>query len=159
MANKEAFLGFTFNGKHSSALNLFRVSSDDRYDINIGGNASDSTEDIDGANGTYVFDDTVKNLTWDIAVAFDNVDEAQFKQMKTLFDGMGLYDLSFDEDPDTVYKAKVQSPPKFTYVCFDEAATENDPCAWKEDDGAYYKRIYKGEGNIKFICYDAKPKK
>lgn len=157
-----AYLGFTFNGKHSiDAFNLYRTSISNRYELNLGGKPSDSTEDIGGANGTYAFKDTVKNLTWDIPVAFDNVTEAQFAQMKKTFDGMGLHDLHFDEDPIddcNTYLARVQSPPKFTFVCFDEETEKGVPDSWEEEKGHYYRRIYKGEGNIKFICYDAKPK-
>lgn len=155
-----AYLGFTFNEKHSiDDFNLYRTSTSNRYELNLSGNPSDSTEDIGGANGTYVFKDTVKNLTWDIPVAFDNITEAQFALMKKTFDGMGMYYLHFDEDPDDndhTYRARVQSPPNFTFVCFDEETEKGTPNSW-EEGGLYYRRIYKGEGNIKFICYDTRP--
>lgn len=41
------------------------------------------------------------------------------------------------------YDVKIKGQPKISYIAFDE----------KQDDGTI-KRVYKGEGNLQFVCYD-----
>ena len=46
------FCGFTFNGIHSSELNITRVSSGSRYNENLGAVFQDKTAQVEGGDGT-----------------------------------------------------------------------------------------------------------
>jgi phage-related protein len=59
-----------------------------------------------------------------------------------VFDGKGIHDLIFDEDPDKIWSAKVTGTASIKYICFEDASLEDS-----------FNRIYKGEGSITFTCY------
>ena len=52
---KGDFLGFTYNGIHSSELGIFRVSDGSRYTENLLPTIQDKTVQVPGADGTYYF--------------------------------------------------------------------------------------------------------
>jgi hypothetical protein len=81
-----------------------------------------------------------KQKPFSINFAFDNLTEADIRQLKQIFGVTdGLYELSFDERPYVVYDVKVQGVPTLKTICFDGK------------DGA---RVYKGEGTIQFVSYN-----
>ena len=47
----EDFVGFTYNGVHSSDLKIYRTNSGDRYDDNITATMTDKTVDVPGGDG------------------------------------------------------------------------------------------------------------
>ena len=51
MPSYEPFIGFTYNGIHSSELKIYRVSSSDRYDENITATMTDKVVDVPGGDG------------------------------------------------------------------------------------------------------------
>ena len=132
------FTGFRFGNIHSNELNLIVTSSSDRYSKNLIPAINDYTVAVPGGNGNYYFGSTFGNQEFTINIAFDNIDELTWRKMSIIFATDQLKDLVFDELPYKTYKAKVQSKPDFKYVCFND-----------ENKG----RVYKGEGTLKFICY------
>jgi hypothetical protein len=50
-----SFLGFTYNGKHSSELGIVRVSDGSRFNENLLPTIQDKTVPVPGGDGTYYF--------------------------------------------------------------------------------------------------------
>lgn len=133
----EDFIGFTYNGVHSSDLKIYRTSNGSRYDDNITATMTDKTVDVPGGDGQYYFGTTFKNRTFTVNYAFDNLEETDIVKIKEVFCGDGIHDLVFDEHPYKAWSAKVTGTASMKHLCFEEKG----------------KRIYRGEGSITFTCY------
>ena len=131
------FIGFTYNGVHSSELGIYRTSNGGRYDDNITATMNDKVAEVPGGDGQYYFGTTFTNRTFTVPFVFDNLTEEKIRLIKETFSGDGVHDLIFDEAPYKVWSAKVTGSATMKHLCFEE----NE------------KRIYKGEGNITFTCY------
>ena len=156
------FTGFSFDGIHSSSLNIIRVSSGDRYNEELQSDINDKTVEIPGNNGEYYYWSTYGPKTHSINIAFDSVTEKQFRQIRQLFGTKKVCPLIFDERPYKVYMAKLASPIELEYVCFDE-----EEWYWESEGHDNYipgsinhkvytgkkRRIYKGEGTIELVSY------
>ena len=138
MAEKKDYVGFTYNGKHSSDLNILRVSSSNRYSENIAPTFADTTADNPGADGTFYFGTFHRLRQFNVSIAFDSLTEANLRAVRQWLDGKNVHDLVFDEAPNKTYSAKVTSTPTLKYIPF------------LDENGG---RIYKGEGTIQFTCY------
>lgn len=136
----EDFIGFRFGNVHTEDLHLVVVSSGNRYEKNLLPDHSDYHSKITGGDGSYYFGQTFNSRKFSVSVAFDNVSEEIFRKISQTFATDKLQDLVFDEMPYKTYKAKINAKPEFKYVCFVDKDTNE--------------RVYKGEGTLKFICYD-----
>lgn len=132
------FCGFTFNGIHTSELNIIRVSNGSRYNGTLGPAFQDKTAPIEGGDGILFWDSFYTNNPFPIQFAFDSITEAQFRRLRQVFCAKAIGELIFDETPYKAYTAKVQSPAQIQYICFDDKNGN---------------RVYKGEGTIQFIAY------
>lgn len=138
MAYDYDFIGFTYNGKHSiDDFGVYRTSDGSRYNDNLVPAMTDKTTDVPGGNGQYYFYTTHKNRQFNIPIAFDNLSEPKYREMRGWLDGLAIHDLVFDEAPYKVYSAKVTGTPQLKTLCF-------------EING---ERQYRGEGTIQFTCY------
>ena len=138
-SNKLDYVGFTFNGTHSSLLGILSVSNGSRYERDLLPNSQDYTMEIQGGEGSHFFGNNLKGRNFSINFAFDDVTELELREIAVWLDGGGLIcPLIFDERPYIQYYVKVTGQPSFSYVSFD-------------NDG---ERLYKGEGNVNFISYD-----
>ena len=117
---KGDFTGFSFDGIHSSQLNIVHVSSSDRYSEELFPEVKDKTIEIPNNHGEYYYGSTYGTRTFEIEIAFDSVTEKQFRQIRRLFSTTKICQLIFDERPYKVYYAKAESPVELSYVCFDE---------------------------------------
>lgn len=131
------FIGFQFNGVHSSELGIVRTSDGSRYNENLISNFQDKTAQMPGSDETLYWESFYSNRSWNISIAFDNMSEYQFRRMRQVFNGKDMGTLIFDESPYKAYTVKVQSPPQLKFICFNEGN----------------ERVYKGEGTIQFISY------
>lgn len=131
------FCGFTFNGIHTSELNIKRVSNGSRYNETLIPSFQDKTAQIEGGDGTLFWDSYYTNKPIPIQIASDGITETQLRQLRQIFNAKAIGEFIFDENPYKAYTAKIQTPPQFNFICFDE---NNE-------------RIYKGEGTIQFIAY------
>lgn len=131
------FIGFTFNGVHSSDLGIVRTSGGDRYEESLIPSSTLKTVDIPGGDGTYYFGMNYTQKPINLNIAYDSLTQEQISQLTSLFGTKKIVPLIFDEEPYKVYNVKVSGEPRLTYLCFDE----NN------------QRIYKGEGSIPLICY------
>ncbi len=135
---KGDFLGFSFNGTHSSELGIVRTSEGSRYTDNLLPNVREQTEPIPGGDGTYYWSSNFVQKSIPISFAFDSITESQLRKLRTIFNTKTSGKLIFDETPFKYYNVKPTGIPQIKYICFNE----NN------------QRIYKGEGTIQFIAYD-----
>ena len=164
-AMKGDFLGFTFDGIHSSELGIMRVSDGSRYSENLLPTFQDKTVQIPGNNGMYYHGSYYTQRQFNIAIAFDSLTEEQLRRLKLLFSDKKIHSLIFDEVPYKVYKVKITGTPNLKYVCFDKGRPDYWHFEDKQDiirtkDALYnpyekvgYGRIYKGEGQLNFVAY------
>lgn len=133
------FIGFTFNGKHSiDDLHIYRVSNGDRYDETSNRSLRDQTIDLSGQDGGLWLDSFYKAKHFKISFAYDNLKKEDIEKIKSTFDGKEVHTLIFDEYPYKFYNAKVENKVTLQYICFEENGED----------------VYKGEGQVNFICYD-----
>lgn len=146
------FTGFTFDGFHSSDLNIVRVSGGDRYNDDLLPTFQDKTVQVGGRHGTYLFGSyyTKKDLP-QIEIAFDNLSDENLRRLRNWGSDGKVHQLIFDETPYKYYNVKFLQPPQLKYICFDESENLND--SWKGSIDRR-RRIYKGEGTLRFTCYE-----
>lgn len=135
---KGDYIGFSYNGKHSSDLGIVRTSNGSRFDESLLPTMQDKTAQVPGGDGTYYFGSYYTARTFSVSFAFDSLTEEQFAFLKSHFGDKKIHDLIFDERPYKTWKAKVTGSATMKYIPFAEG--ENN-------------RIYKGEGTIQFTCY------
>ena len=133
------YIGFTYNGRHSSELGIVRTSNGSRFDENLLPTIQDKTVQIPGGDGTYYFGSYYTQRQFSVSFAFDNLSEEKISELKRHFGDKQIHDLVFDECPYKAYKAKVTGTATIKHIPFDE--------------GKGRERIYKGEGTIQFTCY------
>lgn len=137
MVYMDDFVGFTFNGIHSSELGILSVTSSNRYGKDLLPQQNEQTISIPGRDGSYFFSSQFQSSSFSLNIAYDKLEEWQIRRIRALFTIKAIGDLVFDEEPFKIYKAKVTGKPTLTFVCFDQNG----------------KRVYKGEGRINFTCY------
>ena len=131
------FIGFTFNGEHSSHMGITRVSNGNRFNETLLPNFQDKTGSVAGRDGMYYFGSQYGQKPIQIQIAYDCLMEAGVRHLRRVFGDKKPHWLIFDEAPYKKYLVKISQPIQLTYICF------------MEDN----KRIYKGEGQIQFVCY------
>lgn len=154
---KGDFLGFTFNGIHSSELGIMRVSDGSRYTENLLPTIQDKTTQVPGGDGTFYQGSYYTQRQISFPIVFDELTEEQLRRIKQVFGTKGIYELIFDEQPYKVYKVKVTGTPNLKYICFDR----EEPGTYGAYGGSLYEqqmsaprgRIYKGEGQLSFVAY------
>lgn len=133
------FIGFTYNGKHSSRdLGIYRTSNGSRYIENLTPTLTDKTTDAAGRDGQYYFYTTAKNQTFSVSYVFDSLTESGLRKLKQVFNGREIHDLIFDEAPYKTWSAKVTGNSQVKHLCFTDANGD---------------RVYRGEGTLTFTCY------
>ena len=138
-ALKGDYLGFTYNGRHSSDFGIVRTSNGSRFDENLLPTMQDKTVQVQGGDGAYYFGSQYTQRVFNISFAFDSMDEQKLEQLRRHFGDKKIHDLIFDERPYKIYSAKVTGTATLKYIPFEEGETG---------------RLYKGEGSITFTCYD-----
>lgn len=133
------FIGFSFNGVHSSNLGIKRTSEGSRFNENLLPTIQDKTVQVPGGDGMYFFGSYYTQRQFNISYAFDALTEEQLARIKAVFGDKKIHDLIFDETPYKVYKAKVTGSASIKHIPFAEGETN---------------RIYKGEGTIQFTAYE-----
>ena len=136
------FTGFTYNGIHTSELDIVRVSNGSRYNEVMIPQFQDKTQQVPGSDGTYFFNSEYRQRIFNLQIAFDSMSEENYRKFRTIFSGRDIHELIFDEAPYKRYTAKVQSPPQLNTICFMDKDQYNNDI-----------RVYKGEGTINFVCY------
>ena len=138
MALKGDFIGFTFNGSHSSDKGIIRTSNGSRFNESLLPTSQDKTVVVPGADGTYFFGSNYVQKPFSISIATDELTEKQLRELKQWVGDKGIHELIFDETPYKKYMVKCTGNPQFNFICFDKQFGE---------------RIYKGEGSLQFTAY------
>lgn len=137
--NYSDYIGFTFNGVHSSDLGIMRVSDGSRYNDNLLPTIQDKTVQAPGRDGTYFFGSYYTQRVFNVSFVFDGLTEGQLKRVQTVFGDKKIHDLIFDETPYKAYRAKVTGSATIKYIPFGQGATN---------------RVYKGEGSVQFTAFE-----
>ena len=145
MALSGDFIGFTFNGVHSSDMGIIRTSDGSRFNESLLPTSTDKTVQIPGGDGTYYFGSNYTQRQIPISVATDELTETQFRQLKQWLGDKQIHPLVFDEAPYKTYMVKTSSIPTLKFICFDNITKNNGEMILN--------RIYKGEGSLQFIAY------
>ena len=145
MALSGDFIGFTFNGVHSSDMGIIRTSDGSRFNENLLPTFTDKTVQIPGGDGTYYFGSNYTQRQIPISVATDELTETQFRQLKQWLGDKQIHPLVFDEAPYKTYMVKTGSAPTLKFICFDNITKNNGEIV--------VNRVYKGEGSLQFIAY------
>lgn len=135
------FIGFTFDGRHSSEFNIIQVSSGNRMGKELLPSPKDITTQVTGVDGSYYFNSTYGNRTFSINFAFDDLRENDFRAMQYWLNKKEPAQLVFDEAPYKSWTVKISNAPNLKFICFDEKV------------GGKVIRIYKGEGTVSFVSY------
>ena len=143
MARNTDFIGFTFNGCHSSEFNIYSVSDGSRYQDILVPNPIDYTEQVPGGVGQYYFGSDMDIKEFPLSIAYDKLTETQVRELRNWLAPDAIGALIFDERPYKTYTAKISSSPSLSFICFD---------SYNKESGRI-ERIYKGEGSINFVCY------
>lgn len=133
----EDFLGFSFNGYHSSNFGIVRTSNSNRYDKSLSSAFQDAF--FQGQNNTdnYYFDTYYQNGQIQINFAFDQLTEVELKKLQKWLGYQGICDLFFDETPYKAHSVKREKPVELSLICYDKG----------ED------RIYSGTGILNLTYY------
>ena len=134
---KGDFIGFSYNGVHSSELGIVRTSEGSRFNENLLPTIKDRTVQVPGGDGTLYFGSEFTQRQISISFAFDELTEQQLSQIQQLFGDKKVHSLIFDERPYKIYQAKVTGSSTIKYIPFTHQG----------------QRIYKGEGSVQFTCY------
>lgn len=145
MALSGDFIGFTFNGVHSSDMGIIRTSNGSRFNENLLPASTDKTVQIPGGDGTYYFGSNYTQRQIPISIATDELTETQFRQLKQWLGDKQIHPLVFDEAPYKTYMVKTSSIPTLKFICFDNIT--------KNKGEIVVNRVYKGEGSLQFIAY------
>ena len=145
MALSGDFIGFTFNGVHSSDMGIIRTSNGSRFNENLLPASTDKTVQIPGGDGTYYFGSNYTQRQIPISIATDELTETQFRQLKQWLGDKQIHPLVFDEAPYKTYMVKTSSAPTLKFICFDNITKNNGEMT--------VNRVYKGEGSLQFIAY------
>lgn len=145
MALSGDFIGFTFNGVHSSDMGIIRTSDGSRFNENLLPASTDKTVQIPGGDGTYYFGSNYTQRQIPISIATDELTETQFRQLKQWLGDKQIHPLVFDEAPYKTYMVKTSSIPTLKFICFDNITKNNGEIT--------VNRVYKGEGSLQFIAY------
>ncbi len=135
---KGEYIGFTYNGVHSSELGIMRVSEGSRFNENLLPTIQDKTAQIPGGDGTYYFGSYYTQRQISISFAFEGLTELQLERLREFFGDKKPHFLIFDERPYKAYYAKVTGTTVIKHIPFSEGSTN---------------RVYKGEGTIQFTCH------
>lgn len=162
------FTGFTFGDIHSSELGITRVSGGDRYSEQLHPEIKDRTVEVPGLNGEYYFGSDYGTKTFELDIAFDSLNEYQFRRLRQIFGTKDIKKLVFDERPYKYYMVKLESPIELSYISFDEPyytwervqtgvdtyvpGIISDYYEHKVYDGTV-RSVYKGEGTISLVAY------
>lgn len=147
------FLGFTYNGRHSSELGIVRINTGNRAEMPLSPSFKDSTAEVPGGKGLYYFNTQIQQRQFTINFAYDDLTEEDVRELREWLNPLEQGELIFDEEPYKVYTVKPNTQPKLSYLVFDrEITTENfklyEPSTVKSNG-----RIYKGEGAIGLTAY------
>lgn len=136
---KGSYLGFTFNGIHSSTFGITRTSDGSRFNQNLLPTIQDKSVPIPGRPGAVLQSSNYGTKVFNVPIAYDEMTEQQLQEFSAWLGDKKVHELVFDELPYKHWRAKVTGTASMKWIPFAEGEVN---------------RIYKGEGTIQFTCYE-----
>ena len=137
MGLRGSFIGFTYNGIHSSVFGITRRSSGKFYEEGLTPQLKEKKAEIPNGDGSFYFYSDYLKREFTINFAFYNITEETKRLIGELWNDGEVHELIFDETPYKVYLAKITGNGIMKELSFD----------FEE------KRVYCGEGSFVFTCY------
>ena len=147
------FLGFTYNGRHSSELGIVRINTGNRAEMSLSPSFKDSTGDVPGGKGLYYFNTQIQQRQFTINFAYDDLAEEDVRELREWLNPLEQGELIFDEEPYKAYIVKPNTQPKLSYLVFDREITTETFKLYEPSTVKSSGRLYKGEGAIGLTAY------
>ena len=147
------FLGFTYNGRHSSELGIVRINTGNRTEMPLSPSFKDSTAEVPGGKGLYYFNTQIQQRQFTINFAYDDLAEEDVRELREWLNPLEQGELIFDEEPYKAYTVKPNTQPKLSYLVFDRKITTNTFKLYGPSTVESSGRVYKGEGAIGLTAY------
>ena len=140
------YLGFTFDGRHSSEFGLLVVSDGSRYHQNFSANFNDTVITVPGRHGGYYFGTQLEMRDFEISCAFDHITSQTMNEIQQWLAPQKVGWLIFDEKPYKKYLVKISGVINYSFVPFDEYK--------RVHNYNFNKEILKGEFTIHFFSFE-----
>lgn len=147
------FLGFTYNGRHSSELGIVRINTGNRAEMPLSPSFKDSTAEVPGGKGLYYFNTQIQQRQFTINFAYDDLAEEDVRELREWLNPLEQGELIFDEEPYKAYTVKPNTQPKLSYLVFDKGITTEIFKLYEPSTVKSSGRVYKGEGAIGLTAY------
>ena len=147
------FLGFTYNGRHSSELGIVRINTGNRAEMPLSPSFKDSTAEVPGGKGLYYFNTQIQQRQFTINFAYDDLTEEDVRELREWLNPLEQGELIFDEEPYKAYTVKPNTQPKLSYLVFDKEITTETFKLYEPSTVRSSGRLYKGEGAIGLTAY------
>ena len=147
------FLGFTYNGRHSSELGIVRINTGNRAEMPLSPSFKDSTAEVPGGKGLYYFNTQIQQRQFTINFAYDDLTEEDVRELREWLNPLEQGELIFDEEPYKAYTVKPNIQPKLSYLVFNKEITTETFKLYEPSTVKSSGRVYKGEGAIGLTAY------
>lgn len=147
------FLGFTYNGRHSSELGIVRINTGNRAEMPLSPSFKDSTAEVPGGKGLYYFNTQIQQRQFTINFAYDDLTEEDVRELREWLNPLEQGELIFDEEPYKAYIVKPNTQPKLSYLVFNKEITTETFKLYEPSTVKSSGRVYKGEGAIGLTAY------
>ena len=163
------YLGFYFNGHHSSEFGIMRVSKSDVYTENLSTSFTNITKAPTASDKTISFGTHKSSIIFDIDFATDCMSLGDLEKIRQWINPKAYGEFYLDEEPNKKYLVKLYGNPTFSFIPFEDQRKVpfkdrtyyiygHDPSdlavVSTRTDG---RTIHKGEGTISFIAYEVTP--
>jgi hypothetical protein len=108
------FIGLTYNGRHTSEFNIFRVSGSSFYTDSLFGEISDNVKSVIGRDGAYYINSLYGPKSFSLEFGMT---EKQYMDLKAWLKPSSTFSpLIYDETPYKMAYVKVTSNPTFNFI-------------------------------------------
>ena len=135
--SRGSFLGFTYNGIHSSIVGITRTSHGNANEERLVPLMKDLSVENVGSDNSYHFGTLYTKREFVVNFCYEGMTEVQRMQITKLWKDGEIHDLIFDEYPYKVYAAKITGNSTFKELAFNHGA----------------ERTYSGEGTFVFTSF------
>ena len=137
IGSRGSFLGFTYNGIHSSIVGITRTSHGNANEERLIPLIKDLNVENTGGDNSYHFGTLYTKREFVVNFCYEEMTETQRSQITKLWKDGEIHDLIFDEYPYKVYAAKITGNSTFKELAFNHGR----------------ERTYSGEGTFVFTSF------
>ena len=137
IGSRGSFLGFTYNGIHSSIVGITRTSHGNANEERLIPLIKDLNIENTGGDNSYHFGTLYTKREFVVNFCYEEMTETQRSQITKLWKDGEIHDLIFDEYPYKVYAAKITGNSTFKELAFNHGR----------------ERTYSGEGTFVFTSF------